>query len=197
MGYAVQLYFDAGLEASLLEVRSALTKAGVTPTLERLGDRPHVSLAVLDDVPVQQCIAMLEQFAKAQTVFPASIAAFGAFPTSPGFVYLSPSPNAELLGAHRKMHRVLAELGAVVHEHYIPESWIPHSTVGFELSHEEVAIALSWLRANFRPVDGVFASVGVIEFRPVKQLAVFDLRTLSAATPPTRARAAPANQAGG
>ena len=39
MGYAVQLYFDAKLEDSLTRTRSALTAAGVTPTLERLGDR--------------------------------------------------------------------------------------------------------------------------------------------------------------
>jgi hypothetical protein len=176
MGHAVQLYFDPGLELSLLRVRSALTRAGVTPTLERLGDRPHVSFAVLNTVPVQRCIAMIEQFAKTQAAFRASFAAFGAFPGSQGVVYLTPTPSAALLDAHREMHRLLSDLGATIHEHYVPEAWIPHSTVGFELSSEEVAIALSWLHGNFKPVEGMFRSVGVIEFTPVKQLATFDLR---------------------
>jgi len=181
MGYAVQLYFDSGLEASLLGVRSALTRAGVTPTLERLGDRPHVSLAVLDRVPVQRCIAMVEQFAESQRPFRATFAAFGAFPTSQGVVYLTPTPSAELLDAHRSMHRLLTELGADVHEHYVPDAWIPHSTIGFELSSEEVALALSWLHENFKPLDGMYSSMGLIEFAPVKQLATFGLRALTPA----------------
>lgn len=181
MGYAVQLYFDAKLESSLTRTRSALTAAGVTPTLERLGDRPHVSLAVLEDGPVQRCIAAVESFAETQRPFPASFAAFGAFPTAQGVVYLTPTPTAALLDAQHRMHRLLSELGAIVHEHYLPESWIPHSTVGFELSKAEVALALSWLHGNFKPLAGTYSSIGVIEFVPVKRLAAFELRALTPA----------------
>ncbi len=176
MGYAVQLYFDPGLEQSMLGVRSALAAAGVTPTLERLGDRPHVSLAVLEKVPARRCIEMVERFAQAQGPFRASFAAFGAFPTSQGVVYLAPTPGAGLLDAHRRMHRLLSGLGAEVHQHYAPDAWVPHSTVGFELPDREVAVALSWLHGNFKPLEGIFSSVGVIEFVPVKRLATFELR---------------------
>jgi hypothetical protein len=176
MGYAVQLYFDSRLEASLLEIRSALTQAGVTPTLERLGDRPHVSLAVLETVPVQRCIDMVERFAGTQSAFPASFSAFGTFPTSQGVVYLTPTPSPALLDAHRRMHQRLVEIGAGVHEYYLPDTWMPHSTVGLELPAREVALALSWLDGHFKPVAGTFNSVGVIEFVPVKQLAIFELR---------------------
>jgi 2'-5' RNA ligase len=176
MGYAVQLYFDSRLEASLLELRSELTKAGVTPTLERLGDRPHVSLAVLEKMPVQRCLGMIERFAETQNVFHASFSAFGAFPTSQGVVYLTPTPSAVLLDAHRRMHRLLVELNADVHEYYLPDTWMPHSTIGFELSRKEVDVALAWLHSNFRPLDGTYSSVGVIEFVPVKQVAIFELR---------------------
>lgn len=176
MGYAVQLYFDAKLESSLTRTRSALAAAGVTPTLERLGDRPHVSLAVLEDVSVRRCIVAVETFAQTQRPFPATFAAFGAFPTSQGVVYLTPTPTAALLEAQRRMHRLLSELGAKVHEHYLPESWIPHATIGFELSNDEVALALSWLHGNFKPLAGAYGSIGLIEFAPVKRLAAFELR---------------------
>jgi 2'-5' RNA ligase len=181
MGYAVQLYFDAGLEASLTRVRSALAAAGVTPTLERLGDRPHVSLAVLEDMPVQRCVATVEKFAETQRPFPATFAAFGAFPTTQGVVYLTPTPAAALLEAQRRMHRLLSELGAKVHEHYLPDTWIPHSTIGFELSNDEVALALSWLHGNFKALAGTYSSIGLIEFVPVKRLATFELRALTPA----------------
>ena len=178
MGYAVQLYFNAELEAALLEVRTALTKAGVTPTLERLGDRPHVSLSVLNDVDVQRCITMIEQFANSQSAFRTGFAAFGAFPTAQGVVYLSPAPNEALLTAHRVMHQRLVDIGAQIHEYYFPDGWIPHATMGFELSSKEVALALSWLHGNFKPVGGIFASLGLIEFPPVKEIATFELCAL-------------------
>ncbi len=64
---------------------------------------------------------------------------------------------------------------AEVHEHYFPGGWMPHSTVGFQLPPREVALALSWLGANFRYVRGAFARVGLIEFSPVKEVASFAL----------------------
>jgi 2'-5' RNA ligase len=176
MGYAVQLYFDPGLEKSMLDLRSALAAAGVTPTLERLGDRPHVSLAVLQSVPVRRCVDVLEKYSATQGPFRATFAAFGAFPTSQGVVFLAPTPDAALLDAHRRMHRLLCELGVEVHGHYAPDAWVPHATVGFELPDPEVGLGLSWLHANYKPLAGSFSSVGLIEFVPVKPLATFDLR---------------------
>jgi hypothetical protein len=79
------------------------------------------------------------------------------------------------------MHRLLSELRARIHAHYLPESWIPHSTIGFELSKDEVALALSWLHGNFKSLAGTYNSIGLIEFVPVKRLAAFGLRALTPA----------------
>lgn len=196
MGYAVQLYFDPGLETALLAVRAALTKAGVTPVLERLGDRPHVSLAVLNDVEIKRCIPMLERFANEQPAFQTSFAAFGAFPTTQGVVYLSPTPNEQLFHAHRVVNERLRDIGAVVHEHYLPDGWIPHTAIGFELSADEVKLALSWLYGNLKPVEGTFHSVGIIEFRPVKEWVTFPLCGPAIASTPMRASATRAAEVG-
>ena|SRR5882672_1655486 len=174
-GYAVQLYFDAGLEAALLAVRKSLTKAGVTPTLQRLGDRPHVSLAVMEDVDVRICLPALERVAGAQPDFAAGLAAFGTFASAQGVVYLSPTPSRRLLTLHQRICRELRDIGARVHEHYVPGNWMPHATVGLDLPRVEVSTALSWLQANFKPLSGRFSSLGLIKFRPVNALAVFDL----------------------
>ena len=195
MGYAVQLYFNAELEAALLKVRKALTEAGIPPTLERLGDRPHVSLAVANSLDAKSCIAMLESFANDQVAFPAEFAAFGAFPTAQGVVYLSPTPSGDLIRVHRRMNERLKKLHVEVHEHYAPDGWMPHATIGFELTSTEVAFALSWLHGNLKPIEGTFASVGLIEFIPVKELATFKLRALTTAPLPRRARAARAGKA--
>ncbi|NJO83033.1 MAG: hypothetical protein HC828_09555 [Blastochloris sp.] len=47
MGLAIECYFDAPGDQAVRAVRRALTEAGIPPTLDQLGDRPHVSLTVM------------------------------------------------------------------------------------------------------------------------------------------------------
>ena len=175
MGFAVQLYFDQPLEEAFIHVRNGLANAGVTPTLKRLGDRPHVSLSVQASLDTRKFLPKLEKFAASAAAFDVGFEAFGAFPGSEGFVFIAPAPSETLLRLQRRMHEQLLASYAEVHEHYFPHQWVPHSTVGFELPPKEVALALSWLGANFRKCAGKFTRVGLIEFRPVKEIATFAL----------------------
>jgi 2'-5' RNA ligase len=175
MGFAVQLYFDQPLEEAFLHVRTGLTNAGVTPTLKRLGDRPHVSLSVQTSLDTRRFLPRLEKFAATTAPFEVRFGAFGSFPGAEGVVFLAPTPSEALLRVQKKMHDQLLASYAEVHEHYFPSHWVPHSTVGFELPAREVAVALAWLGANFKPFAGSLTRLGLIEFRPVKEIATFAL----------------------
>jgi 2'-5' RNA ligase len=175
MPFAVQLYFDQPLEEAFLHVRAGLTNAGVTPTLKRLGDRPHVSLSVQTSLQPARLLPRLEKFAAATAPFEVSFGAFGSFPGREGVVFLAPAPTEALLRAQKKMHDHLLASYADAHEHYFSKGWVPHSTVGFELPQRGVAAALAWLGANFKPFAGRFTRIGLIEFRPVKVIATFPL----------------------
>lgn len=173
MAHAIRLYFDAELEAALTGVKAALTRAGVMPALELLGNRPHVSVAAADELNVPYCTSMLERLSKAQRSFAANFAAFGTFPGGQGVVYLSPTPSELLLSIHRAVYRQLTDAGIRLHEHFLPEGWVPHVTVGFELTGQEVALALSWLHANFKPLTGRLGSIGLVKYPPVEELETF------------------------
>jgi 2'-5' RNA ligase len=175
MGFAVQLYFDKMLEDALYRVRAGLTAAGVTPTLERLGDRPHISLSVLDSLESERFLPALKGYARSQHRFPIDILGFDSFSGEPGFVYLSPRESSALRRYQRLLHDLVASIDAAVHEHYLPANWVPHSTVGFELPLREVRVALDWLRDHFKPLSGTCTRVGLIEFRPVKEIATYPL----------------------
>lgn len=173
MAHAIRLYFDAALEAALIGVRTALTSAGISPTLEALGDRLHVSVAGADAMDVSLCASMLERVAQARPSFATSLAAFGLFPGDQGVVYLTPTPSESLLDIHREVYGRLTSVGIQLYQHFRPEGWVPHVTVGFELSQPEVAMAVSWLHANFKPLSGRFGSIGLIEYYPVREIATF------------------------
>jgi 2'-5' RNA ligase len=175
MAYAIRLYFDADLEAALVGVWSGLIGAGVSPTLEALGDRPHVSVAGAEALDVSSCSAMLRRLAQTRPPFAAHLAAFGLFPGNKGVVYLTPTPSEPLLEVHREVHRQLVAAGVRLYLHFRPEGWVPHVTVAYDVPQPQVALALSWLHARFGPLAGTFDSIGLVEYYPIREIATFPL----------------------
>ncbi len=177
MGFAVELYFNPELEAALRRLRERLTRAGVTPTLDALGDRPHVSLAVFDDVDVARLTPELAAFAAQTPAFPVAFASVGAFPTAEGVVFLAPVMTETLMQVHRDFHRRLAALGIPCNPYYAPDAWVPHSTIAFEVSRPAMVKAVDTLLAEMRPLTGTCCEVGLAEFRPIVIRQLYPLST--------------------
>lgn len=175
MAHAIRLYFDRDLDTRLAGVRRALVGIGVSPALEALDDRPHVSVAGGQTLDASACKAMLRELAAATPPFPAHFAAFGSFPGANGVVYLAPTPSEALLAIHRAVHGRLAAAGVALHPHFRPQGWIPHVTVAFELPEPQVALALSWLHTGLAPLAGSFAEIGLVEYYPIREVATFAL----------------------
>ncbi len=175
MGYAVELYFNPEVETAALNLRRRLADAGVASALGELGDRPHVSLAVLHDLDVAAGVALLEQFARATPPFPVSLASVGVFPTSEGVLFLAPVMTERLWQVHHDFHRRLAGVKARPSDLYLPDRWVAHSTLGYNVPVSQMGLAVATCLAHFRPLTGTFIEVGLIEFRPVQTLAVFKL----------------------
>ena len=175
MAYAIRLYFDAELEAALRGVWSELVGAGVSPTLEALGDRPHVSVAGAEALDVSSCSAMLRRVAQALPPFAVHLAAFGLFPGNKGVAYLTPTPSEPLLKVHREVHGHLVAAGVRPYAHFRPEGWVPHVTVAYDVPQPQAALALSWLHARFVPLAGTFTSIELAEYYPIREIATFPL----------------------
>lgn len=175
MGYAVELYFNPELETALRHLRQRLAEAGVSSALDGLGDRPHVSLAVLHDLDVEACSATLDQFARATPTFPVSLASVGVFPSSEGVLFLAPVMTETLWQVHRDFHSRLAGIKARPSDLYRPDHWVAHSTLAINVPMAQMGRAVETSLSHFRPLTGVFTEVGLIEFRPVKTLAAFKL----------------------
>jgi 2'-5' RNA ligase len=175
MNFAVQFYFDRALEDAVLELRRALTAAGVTPTLDQLGDRPHVSASVLPHLDEAAFRGRLEHLARGIAPFSIALSALGAFPSAEGVLFLAPAPSASLLRAQRLVHEELLGLGASPSPYYVPGEWVPHCTIGLNLPTHEVHRAFQVGLANLRPLSGQVRAMGVIEFPPVKELYGFPL----------------------
>ena len=174
-GYVIELYFDKTMEDQILAFRESIYRLGVNPVLGKMEDRPHVSLAVFGVEEPQKLIQITSFFAKEVKRFPVELAAVGMFPTSSNVVYLQPVPSIQLLTMHKVFCQILEKENINPSRYYLPDHWIPHCTLEFELSDDQFDLAIRLCKKHFSPINGYFESLGVIAFRPIEYLAEFKL----------------------
>jgi 2'-5' RNA ligase len=175
MGYAVELYFDSQTEHAVRALRGLLLKQGILPTLQRLDDRPHVSLAVLPNADPKLLISVTKEHAAETGLFGFQLSAIGMFPTDQNVLFLSPVRTEQLSNCHLEFHRRLAECGLTPLPYYLPENWVPHCSVEMNIPDEQFAKAVETCKRQFEPLHGRFEEIGVIEFRPIQRLGIWPL----------------------
>ncbi len=175
MGFAIELYFDPETERAVHAVRTALAGEGVRAVLDELGDRPHISLAVVSQLDERALEPLLRQFADAMTTFPVGFDAVSSFPTGEGVLFLAPAASDDLFRAHAALHRLLADLGIESLPYYTPAQWTPHCTVAQGVEPHMMAQTLEACRQRFRPMSGEVREVGLVSFRPVQGCYTFAL----------------------
>ena len=176
MGYAVELFFDDKSEKAVRRIWDGLGENLGKPSLSELGARPHVSLAVYDDsLDTTGFPERFREFAKSMAPFEFNLSSVGTFPGDEGVVFLAPVVTRQLLDVHQRFHEVFSEHENAGMGYYLPGNWVPHCTVAIDLPAAEVREAVGYCREAFRPISGRFQEIGLVEFRPVKELCTFKL----------------------
>jgi 2'-5' RNA ligase len=175
MGYAVELYFDSQTEKNVWNLRHILIEQGISSTLGKLGDKPHISLAVFSDVDCDSLISLTEQYASKIKPFDFQLNSIDIFPTDENVLFLSPVITNQLLKYHRDFHHRLAESKLTSSLYYIPANWTPHCTVEMNIPNEQFSKAVEVCQKAFKPLFGQFREIGVVEFRPIKHLRSWSL----------------------
>jgi 2'-5' RNA ligase len=176
MGYAIELFCDHESEKAVCEIWDGLGAALGQPSLSELGARPHVSLAVYSDgLYTTGFRERLLEFAQSVSPFEFMLSSVGAFPGSEGVVFLAPVATRQLLAVHARFHEVFAQYDEPGTAYYLPGNWVPHCTVAIDLAAAEVREAVGYCREAFQPITGRFEEIGLVEFRPVKELGTYKL----------------------
>lgn len=175
MPFAVHLFFDTNTEAVVKLAWKRLADTGIAPYMHYSGNRPHLSLAIYENLDLTACEQELESFAAGRDPLPVIFQYVGIFPTTLATVFLGPTVTAGLLELHAQIHEVLRTVGSDPSPYYLPGKWIPHCTLALELEPRLIAQALDIGLQTSLPLSGQITEIGVIEFRPVKHLFGFRL----------------------
>jgi 2'-5' RNA ligase len=171
MPYAIHLFFDTETDQAILSIWQEMVDSGVAPYLGVSGNRPHISLALCEEFNQATCQKQMENWSIQAKPFPISFQSLGIFPAPDAVVFTAPVVTQELLALQREVDGMLDGCCKWPEfDYYRPGHWIPHCTLATEFEEKRLSEVLAIAAHLKLPLNGMACGVGVIEFRPVKNL---------------------------
>src|SRR5262245_20063963 len=162
MAIAVSLWFDLELETRMRRLWSDLGAAGINSSLFDGRYRPHITLGVWDIRTEADLERALISWLADKRKFSVDFRSIGIFPDGNGVVFLQPLVSSALLGFQREAYALGSRFGVPASTHCDPDRWVPHCTMAWQVTREEVLRAVDLLRLAL-PVEGTVAAVGMID----------------------------------
>jgi 2'-5' RNA ligase len=171
MSYAVMLFFDNDVENQVQSIWKELVEADVDRYLHHSGNRPHIKLAIFEELSLSECQSRLQSLAASIASFSIDFKHFGVFPNPKPTIFLGPAVTQSLLAIKQEVDSALRDLGKCPdYDFFEPEHWIPHCLLALELEQEKLNKGLEVAMSLPIPLHGRVTEIGVIEFFPVKHL---------------------------
>jgi 2'-5' RNA ligase len=180
MPYAVECYFDEASDRRIRQLWQALADSQHADYMVNSGHDPHFSLAMADDDHLNETrlCAAIKQFADQTAPFSINLATIGIFPGPECVLFLGLTVTDTLLRLHRHCHALIADCIPTPRSYYLPDHWVPHCTIGYQLSDKTLAGSVIVAHEHAgellnRPVH--IQSVGLIRLPAVQTLCCYPL----------------------
>ena len=175
MPFAIELLFDSKTNAAVRKIGKRMEINGIPFALNRPGASPHISLAGFNQPRSRKLRTLLKKIALKSRTFSFRLPKAGVF-RSEGVLFLRPDTSAELLKIHSELHGVLRGAVKGSNPNYLPKNWVPHCTLGMGLSPAQIRKAQKILREMKPAIKGACCKLALVEYYPIKEMAVFKLR---------------------
>ncbi len=166
MPYAVQLLLDKRAAAKVHGVWETLRDADVSSVMLDLQSRPHVTLAVYEDLEIQPFETQVKAFFASETSIDVPLSGVGTFHGTEGVIYCSPVVTPELLSLHERFHKRFDFLAEGAWAYYRPGSWVPHCTLAIHVPDEKRGKGIDIVLGAGLPTRTRLGAVSVAEFEP-------------------------------
>ncbi|AGA70872.1 2'-5' RNA ligase [Desulfitobacterium dichloroeliminans LMG P-21439] len=175
MSYAINLYFNEEAEKSIINIWETLSLLGIGKCMSCLNGRPHITLAIFDELDLAQAREQLMHLAETVPVFSLKLLQVGMFPHNKGAIFLAPNLPDKLFQIHRDLHKMLGAWDEHSWDYYKPQDWYPHCTLSLETPIGEIPEVLRELLKIFQPIDITIEAIGMVSLEPIDYLCEFSL----------------------
>jgi len=164
-------------EKPIRAIWEKLARKNISPEILESGIRPHITLAVYDELQCQSCEKELTQLAARTSSVSLQATHVGVFYHPELVVFLAPTPTRELLDFQAEVHACLLRDAGNPWEMYLPEKWVPHCTLAINIQADQLPMTLSTCSELHLPFEIQVTQIGASEFLPIKDLFKFNLKS--------------------
>ncbi|MFY0612941.1 MAG: 2'-5' RNA ligase family protein [Hyphomicrobiaceae bacterium] len=129
------------------------------PSMSSLNYPPHLTFAIYQQIEVLLLQDAVDHVFRDVTPLSLTFDGTRSFDASP-------QSQSDLLQLHAAIHKRINPIGC--HEHYQPDSWVPHCTLGAQITDSRRDEALEFAGKRIEPFNVVFDRVDCISFPPLQ-----------------------------
>ncbi len=165
MACDICLFLDTETENKIRRTWSILRTRGFSSPLLRSGGKPHLTLAIWENMDQNIILDDLEDFARTHRAFPVTFSSIATFGPESGTVFLGPVFTPPLIIVHDQLYRIFDEVKELSAGLYRPDSWVPHCSLTLGLPPEDVPEALNICMDIINlPIKGWIKEIGLLTF---------------------------------
>jgi len=173
--YLISIYFDEKTDRQIRKLMAQVAEK--TGNIFMLDNHvpPHVTVAGIETRHEDVAIEALEVCVKQLQPGKLRFISVGVF--FPQVIYMEPVLNEYLHELAYAVKGVVKDLpDTIVSPYYQPFSWLPHVTLGKQLSDEQMLTAFETLQKRFAPFEGTVTRIGIAKTNPHRDLQVWELK---------------------
>ncbi len=175
MPHAVVLYFKEKDEREFLKIWESLAYEHLSTSLADAEIRPHITLAIYDELNCDPCESQIEKIASYSSPMDIQITHLGLFTQPEPVVFAAPTFTQDFFDFHKHIHEVLSTESKNPWEMYLPGRWVPHCTLAMGFKFKDLGRIFEKCLELDIPMDVQVDQVGVVEFQPMKDVFKYPL----------------------
>ena len=171
--YAIEMYFDKETEDKIMSLVQKIADNKLSTKFLEWKTRPHVTLAVFNEVDENKCIELLKEFTKERKVLPAFLDSVGMF-NDTKTIFLNSTMTKNMYQLQSDLYDTMKEFDTKGWEWYLPDGWVPHCTIALNSEDEEDVFykASELVLREFKKIEGKYTALGLVKLTfPVKEIA--------------------------
>jgi hypothetical protein len=172
MEYAISLYFDEKSTASLKALIELAAKATGNSYMLDHNIPPHVTVSYFTSENIDNVITIVSGVIGEIPCGTICWSSLGAFP--PTTLFTAPTVNTYLVSMNRKISSLLNRK-VIFNDFYLPNLWVPHTSLAYKLNATELYAGFSALAPEFSVIKGAVEKLAIASCEPYADITVFEL----------------------
>ncbi len=174
--YAIELLFDETSETRILETFRRLKSAGFGLPETVIDYHPHITLNVCQVLDFEGLERYIKHFAKKTQALALEFSYLGAFPAEKSVLFLGPTIKQLLFDVHSSFLEGARHFIQATRTYYEPNLWVPHCTLAFGLSNQDLTAAFGIAAQTLLPLGSRLNQLSLVAVPSGKMLYTYPLK---------------------